>query len=51
MDLLVCLSTTAAFVYSLVISIVLLVDPSLVSGMNITFVLLKLNEELNESFF
>ena len=34
MDLLVCLSTTAAFVYSLIISIILLVGPSLVSGTN-----------------
>ncbi len=38
MDLLVCLSTTAAFVYSLVISIILLVNPSLVSGTNLILI-------------
>ncbi len=53
MDLLVCLSTTAAFVYSLVISIILLVDPSLVSGTvnNTRFSVGDITHFLGETFY
>lgn len=48
MDLLICLSTTAAYVYSIVISIVLLVNPSLVSG---KYLMVKNRLQLTFVFF